>query len=83
MGSGADVFLDRPEQEDEQGLRAAMCERGNVSICCHDSPHDEATRSCLRTVHTVSLSTRVNKAKKKGWSLRLPGSGPSGSIRLA
>src|SRR5215218_7799316 len=55
-----------------------LCASGEtLCICCHDSPHDEAARSCLRTVHTISLSTRVNKAKKKGWSLRLPGSGPS------
>jgi transposase len=23
-------------------------------ICCHDSPHDEAARRCLRAFHTVS-----------------------------
>jgi hypothetical protein len=31
-----------------------MCERGSVGICCHDSPHAEANRPCLRTFHTVS-----------------------------
>jgi hypothetical protein len=27
LGSGEDVFVDRSEQEDEQRLREAMCER--------------------------------------------------------
>ena len=42
------------KQEDEQRLREVVCERGSVGICCHDSPHDEAARSCLRTFHTAS-----------------------------
>src|SRR5215216_666527 len=54
MGSGTDIFLDRPEQKDEQGLREAMCERRSVCICCHDSPHDEAIDPRLRPFHTVS-----------------------------
>ena len=49
--------VDRPAKEDEQGLREALCERGGVGVRCHDSPHDEAARSCLRTFHTVSLET--------------------------
>ena len=55
MGSGADVFLDRPEQEDEQRLREVMCEWRSVSICCDDSPHDEAIGPRLRRFHTASL----------------------------
>src|SRR5918999_1475615 len=39
-----------------------MCERRSVGICCHDSPHDEAARPCLRTFHTASLGTSVNNA---------------------
>ena len=31
-----------------------MCERRGVRICCHDPPHDEATRPSLRTFHTAS-----------------------------
>src|SRR5215208_3752651 len=54
VGSGADAVMDRPEQEDEQGLREVMCERGSVGVRCHDSPHDEAARPCLRTFHTAS-----------------------------
>ena len=54
VGGGADDRLDRPEQEDEQRLREVMCERGSVGVRCHDSPHDEAARPCLRTFHTVS-----------------------------
>src|SRR5215208_7996771 len=46
--------MDRPEQEDEQGLREVMCERRSVRVRCHDSPHDEAARPCLRTFHTAS-----------------------------
>ena len=42
------------QQEDEQGLREVVCERRGVGICCHDSPHDEAARPCLRTFHTAS-----------------------------
>jgi transposase len=30
-------------------------------VCCHDSPHDEAARPCLRTFHTASPRTPVNK----------------------
>jgi hypothetical protein len=54
VGSGADVFLDREEQEDEQRLREVMCQRRSVRVPCHDSPHDEAARPCLRPFHTVS-----------------------------
>ena len=31
-----------------------MCERGGVGVRCHDPPHDEAPRRCLRAFHTVS-----------------------------
>jgi hypothetical protein len=31
-----------------------MCERRVVSICCHDSPHDEAVDPPVRPFHTVS-----------------------------
>src|SRR5918995_1402614 len=54
VGGGADVGMDRPEQEDEQRLRAVVCERRSVRVRCHDSSHDEAARPCLRTFHTVS-----------------------------
>src|SRR5215216_2124032 len=61
VGSRTHVFLDRPEQEDEQRLREAMCERRSVRICCHESPHDAAADPHLRPFHTVSLGTWVNK----------------------
>src|SRR5918995_4879567 len=54
VGRGADDRLDRPAKEDEQRLREAVCERRGVGVRCDDSPHDEATRECLRTFHTVS-----------------------------
>src|ERR671914_2486911 len=55
VGGGTLFRLDLPQQEDEQGLREAMCERRSVRVRCDDSPHDEAARSSLRTFHTVSL----------------------------
>jgi hypothetical protein len=54
VGSGADIGMDRAQQEDEQRLWAVVCERGGVGVRRHDPPHGEAARSCLRTLHTVS-----------------------------
>jgi hypothetical protein len=54
VGGGEDDRLDRPEQKDEQGLREALCERGSVRICCHESPHGEAVVPLMRPFHTVS-----------------------------
>src|SRR5215212_2857180 len=59
MGSRADIFLARPEQEDEQRLREVVCERRGVGVRCHDPPHDEAACPCLRPFHTVSPRTGV------------------------
>src|SRR5215207_10776491 len=59
---GADAVMDRPEQEDEQGLREDVCKRRSVGICCHDSPHDEAVGPCLSPFHTVSPCTGVKIA---------------------
>jgi hypothetical protein len=39
-----------------------MCERRGVGVRCHDPPHDEAVDPPVRTFHTVSLDTPVNKA---------------------
>src|SRR5215203_2390667 len=61
VGGGANIVMDRPEQEDEQRLRAVVCERRGIRICCHDSPDDEAARSCLRAFHTASLRGWVNR----------------------
>ena len=55
VGGRADDRLDRPEQEDEQRPRAALCERRGVRVRCHDSPHDEAARPRLRAFHTASM----------------------------
>jgi hypothetical protein len=54
MDSGENIFVDRSEQEDEQRLREAMCERRVVGICCDDPPHAEAIEPPLRPFHTVS-----------------------------
>jgi hypothetical protein len=54
VGGRTHVFLDRPQQEDEQRLREALCERGSVGICCHESSHAEAVDPPVRTFHTVS-----------------------------
>src|SRR5215212_5561009 len=69
-GGGADIFLDRAEQEDEQRLREVICERRSVGICCHNSPHDEAARPSLRTFHTASLGTWVNGRVAAGFRPR-------------
>src|SRR5215218_1338609 len=54
LGSGALLCLDRPQPQDEQGLREVMCVQRSVRICWHDSPHAEAIDSPLRPFHTVS-----------------------------
>ena len=54
MGSGEDIFMDRPVQKDEQGLREVMCERRSVRVRCHESPYAEAASSRLRPFHTAS-----------------------------
>jgi hypothetical protein len=59
------------EPEDEQRLRETMCERRSVGVRCHDSPHDEAARLCLRTFHTASPGTRVKKGRE-GYVARNP-----------
>src|SRR5215208_2074910 len=79
LGGGADAVMDRPTEEDEQRLREALCERRSVGVRCHDSPHDEAARPCLRTFHTASPRTSVNKGrKKKEPGLRRPNPWPNG-----
>jgi putative transposase len=65
VGGRANAGMDRPKQEDEQRLREVMCERGSVGVRCHDPPHDEAPRPHLRTFHTVSPRTPVNKSMKE------------------
>ncbi len=67
LGGGADIFLDRPKPEDEQGLREVMCERRGVRVRCDDPPHDEAVDPRLRAFHTASLGRwgrRSHKIKK-------------------
>jgi putative transposase len=44
----------RRMSKDYERLCASVCERRSVGVRCHDSPHDEASRPCLRTFHTVS-----------------------------
>jgi hypothetical protein len=62
-GGGAEIFMDRPQYEDEQRLQEVMCEWRSVGICCHDSPHDEAVDPSLRAFHTASQGTWVNKLR--------------------
>ena len=51
VGGGADLLLAGPEQEDEQGLRALVRERGSVRLRHgHDSTDGEASGSCLRII---------------------------------
>src|SRR5688572_11334060 len=58
VGGGAYAVMDRPAKEDEQGLREAVCKRRGVGVRCHDPPHDEAARPCLRAFHTASPGSR-------------------------
>src|SRR5215210_5410720 len=74
VGGGADIFLDRPEQEDEQRLREVMCERRSVGICCHDSPHGEAVDPPVRAFHTVS--------EGEFSEVRLPARAPGRALHL-
>src|SRR5918993_1319086 len=76
LGGGADAVMDRPTEEDEQRLRKALCERGSVGVRCHDSPHEEAARPCLRTFHTASPRTRGNKGNRKGRGCSTPRPSP-------
>jgi hypothetical protein len=48
VGGGANLPLARPEQEDEQGLREALCERRSVHLRGHDPFDGEAPGPCLR-----------------------------------
>src|SRR5215212_606399 len=66
VGGGEDLLLALSEQEDEQGLREAMCERGGVHLRCDDPFDGEAPCPWLRTFQTVSLRTPVNKVNGKG-----------------
>src|SRR5215213_1201445 len=66
VGGGEDLLLALSEQEDEQGLREAMCERGGIHLRCDDPFDGEAPCPWLRTFQTVSLRTPVNKGKRKG-----------------
>jgi transposase len=60
VGGRANVVMDRPKQEDEQRLREVVCER-RFGVRCHDPSHDEAACPRLRTFHTVSPRTPVNR----------------------
>ena len=46
VGCGANVLLDRPEQEDEQRLREANRHERGVHLRGHDPPDGEAVSPC-------------------------------------
>src|SRR5215217_5354333 len=48
VGGGAHLLLVRAEQEDEQGLREALRERGGVRLRGNDTAHGEAIGTWLR-----------------------------------
>src|SRR5215204_4287965 len=48
VGGGAHLLLVRAEQEDEQGLREALRERGGLRLRGNDTAHGEATGTWLR-----------------------------------
>ena len=48
LGCGADLFLVGAQQEDEQGLRAAVCNRRSVHLRGDDTLDGETVGPCLR-----------------------------------
>jgi hypothetical protein len=46
VGRREDVFVDRPEQEDEQGLRAAHCHERSIHLRSYDPRDGEAFGPC-------------------------------------
>src|SRR5215213_6022382 len=48
VGGGEDDSLDRPEQEDEQGLRTSTGERRSLHLRGDESPHAQAFGSLMR-----------------------------------
>ena len=65
VGGGADLLLTWPEQEDEQGLRALVRERGSVRLRGHDSTDGEASGSCLR----LSRQFRKRNSRKSTFTI--------------
>src|SRR5215217_286319 len=61
VGGGAHLLLVRAEQEDEQGLREALRERGGVRLRGNDTAHGEAIGTWLR----------ISKQFRKGNSAKL------------
>ena len=48
VGGGTHFFLDRPEQEDEQGLRKANRDERGVYLRSDESPNGEAVGPLMR-----------------------------------
>src|SRR5215210_9470291 len=48
VGGGEDLLVAGPEQEDEQGLREAVRQRGSVRLRGHDTFDGEEVSPCLR-----------------------------------
>jgi transposase len=48
------AWIDQQRRMSLATTREVVCERGSVGVRLHDSPHDEASRPCLRTFHTAS-----------------------------
>src|SRR5215204_5631924 len=63
VGGGAHLLLVRAEQEDEQGLREALRERGGLRLRGNDTAHGEATGTWLR----------ISKQFRKGYSPKFAG----------
>src|SRR5215217_931632 len=60
VGGGAHLLLVRAEQEDEQGLREALRERGGVRLRGNDTAHGEAIGTWLR----ISKQFRKGNSRK-------------------
>src|SRR3712207_6413827 len=65
LGGGEDVCLDRPEQEDEQGLRATAGDRRSLHLHGDESPDGEEISTLMRLFgqfHKDRKSTRLNSS---------------------
>jgi transposase len=64
VGGGDDLLVALSEQEDEQGLREAVRQRGSVRLRGHDSPHGEEVGPYLR------ISKQFRKGSSANFALR-------------
>src|SRR5215211_2265273 len=71
VGGGAHLLLVRAEQEDEQGLREALRERGGLRLRGNDTAHGEATGTWLRIskqfLHALGMLEAASRKTNSSW----------------